>query len=87
MVCQLFFLFCRQAQDASGLSGTIRSSMTGRRHLEMTLTAAAASRFFLATTFDPLAAVLAWLAVNHGAVKPVDKFVRCKEHAFANSDR
>ena len=60
--------------------------MTGRRHLEMTLTAAA-SRFFLAKTFDPLVAVLAWLSVNHAAVKLVDKFVRCREHAFANSDR
>ena len=60
--------------------------MTGRRHLEMTLTAAT-QIFSLAKTFDPLVAVLAWLSVNHGAVELVDKFVRCREHAFANSDR
>ena len=54
--------------------------------MEITLTAAA-SKFFLAKTFDPLVVVLAWLSVNHNAVKLVDEFVRCREHAFANSDR
>jgi hypothetical protein len=44
------------------------------------------SKIFPAKTLD-LLAVLAWLSVNHGAVKLVDKFVRCREHAFANSDR
>jgi len=41
--------------------------MTGRRHLEMTLTGTWI--FSLAKTFDPLVAVLAWLLVNHGDVK------------------
>ena len=44
------------------------------------------TKFFLAKTLD-LLAVLAWLSVNHAAVKLVDKFVRCRGHAFANSDR
>lgn len=39
VVCQLFFLFLSLALDASAFSDTIRSSMTGRRHLKMTLTA------------------------------------------------
>ena len=42
--------------------------------------------FSLAKTLV-LPAVFAWLSVNHGAVKLVDKFVHCREHAFANSDR
>ena len=44
------------------------------------------TNFFLVKMLD-LLAVLAWLLVNHGVVKLVDKFVRCREHAFANSDR
>ena len=87
VVCQLFFLFLSLAHDACFLSCTLSSSMmTGRRHLEMTLTAAT-QIFSLAKTFDPRVTVLAWRSVNHRAVKPVDKFVRYKEHAFANSDR
>ena len=67
------------------MSCTIRSSMRGRRHLEMTLTAAAWI-FSLPKTLV-LPAVFAWLSVNHGAVELLDRFVRSREHAFANSDR
>jgi hypothetical protein len=70
--------------------------MTGWRH-EVTersrsgappveMTSLLLTKFFLAKTLD-LLAVIAWLSVNHGAVTLVDRFVRCREHAFANSDR